>query len=360
LYFRNTRSFEEEDEDGSLRQVSVVHEYGEDVNSADQEGRTDASQIAKNQLSEYGKVNHVQNPNGAALADLGKAYVRGPPDSRTVHKIWQEYAHGLNGQEPFREKERRGSKWRQDPIDPTTGKPGSAMRQFWSRRLPLYLFIEMRIVRGDSEAVAVETCRAIVKNYLTGNGNPDWRALSPLLRRVLDQDKIPVITCQKIFNKYLTRNGRPISGIVGGQALVHGPESRTVRDFWQEYAHGVNEQEPLREKEKRGIEWRRDTIDPRTGKRGSTFRDLWSKRRSIYLFIEMRIAMGDSEAVALEICQEIVNHFLTRNGSLNLNELSPLLRGVVIQEKNAVSTCQRIFNVYLARNGRPISGIVDP
>jgi hypothetical protein len=38
--------------------------------------------------------------------------------------------------------------------------------------------------------------------------------------------------------------------------------------------------------------------------------------------------------------------------------LSPLLRGVVDQQKNAVATCQQIFNKYLTGNGRPISGIV--
>jgi hypothetical protein len=35
-----------------------------------------------------------------------------------------------------------------------------------------------------------------------------------------------------------------------------------------------------------------------------------------------------------------------------------ILRGVLDQEKNAVTTCQQIFNKYLTRNGRPIGGIV--
>jgi hypothetical protein len=114
----------------------------------------------------------------------------------------------------------------------------------------------------------------------------------------------------------------------------------------------------LREKERRGMEWRRDPIDPKTGKRGTRLKDFWRHRLPIYLFIERRIAMGDSEAVAVEICQEVVNNYLNRNGSPNWNVLSPLLRGVLDQEKNAVTKCQQIFNNFLTRNGRQISGIV--
>jgi hypothetical protein len=131
--------------------------------------------------------------------------------------LWQEYAHGLNGQEPLREKERRGSNWRREPIDPKTGKRGFALQNFWYTRRPIYLFIEMRIVVGDRQAVAVETYQEIVNHYLTKNGFTNWIVLSPLLRGVLDQEKNAVTTCQQIFNKYLTRNGRPITVIIGDQ-----------------------------------------------------------------------------------------------------------------------------------------------
>jgi hypothetical protein len=376
LSFCNAASFEEEGKDGGLRQVSFVHEHDEAVNSADQVGHTGPSQTAKAQFPECGKETgkeyHVPSlTNSTALPDFGKVHVR-DPDIRTVHDLWQEYAHGLNGQEPWREKERRGTKWRHDPIDPKTGKRGHKLMHFWSKRLPIYLFIEMRVGMGDSEAVAVETCQEIVNNYMTKNGSPNWRVVSPLLRGVRDQEKDAVTTCQQIFNKYLTRNGRPISEIVGDQVQnpsrttvegaarpFHVSDRRTVRDIWQEYAHGLKGQEPLCERERRGIEWRLDPIDPKTGKRGSTLTALWSKLRPIYLFIEMRIAMGDSEGVAVEICQEIVNNYPTRNGSLNWRVVSPLLKCVVRQEKDAVTTCQQIFNTYLTKNGRPISEIVS-
>jgi hypothetical protein len=87
-------------------------------------------------------------------------------------------------------------------------------------------------------------------------------------------------------------------------------------------------------------------------------KNFWKNRHPIYLFIEMRIAMGDSEAVAVEICQEIVSKNLTRNGCSKWCILSPLLNGVLRQDENAVTTCQQIFNAYLTRNGRPITGIV--
>jgi hypothetical protein len=365
LSFRNARSFEEEDEDGSLRQGSVVHEHDEAVNSADQVGHTtDPSQTAKAQFSVCGEVNHVQSLNSTTLHDF---------DTRTVHDLWQEYAYGVNGQEPLREKERRGTKWRQDPVNPKTGKKESALTNFWRKRRHIYRFIEMRIATGDSEAVAVETCQEIVNNYLPKSRCPNWRLLSPLLRGVLGQKKDAVRTCQTIFNKYLARNGRPISDIVGDQVrilnsaalpglwkvYVHRPDTRAVQDLWQEYAYGLNGQEPLRDKERRGKEWRQDPIDPtKTGKRVHTLQNVWGRRRPIYLFIEMRIAMGDSEAVAVEICQEIVVNYITRNGSPNWKVVSPLLRDVVRQEERAVATCQKIFNKYLSRNGRPISGII--
>jgi hypothetical protein len=294
-------------------------------------------------------------------------------DKRTVRDFWHEYAHGLNGQEPLREKERRGTKWRRDPIDPKTGKRGHTLKQFWSNLRPIYLFIEMRIDMGDIESLAVETCQEIAKCYLTRNGSPNWNLLCPLLRGVLGQEENAVTRCQQIFNAYLTRNGRPITGIVGDQVQdpsrstvdedfwnVRVSDSRAVHAIWQEYAHGINGQEPLREKERRGKEWRHDPVDPRTGKRGSKLSHLWSKRRPIFLFIEMRIAMGDSETVAVETCQEIVNNYLTRSGCPDWTVLSPLLRGVLDQEKDAVTTVQKIFNKYLTRNGRPISGLVDP
>jgi hypothetical protein len=313
-------------------------------------------------------VNHVQSPKSTALADSVKLYIRGL-ECKIVRDLWQQYAHGVNGEEPLREKERSGKMWRKDPIDPKTGKAGSTFRDFWSKRRPICLFIEMRIAMGDSEAVAVETCRAITNDHLTKNGCPTWNVLSPLLRGVLDQDISAVTTCQKICKENRAMNDRQISGTVGEQipnttALpgfhIHGPESRTVHDIWHEYAHGINGQEPLREKERRGKKWRQGSINPKTGKQGSALRQLWCRRRPIYLFIEMRIAMGDSEAVAVETCQEIVNNFLTRNGCPDWTVLSPLLNGVFRQEKKAVTTCQQIFNKYLNRNGRPISGVVDP
>jgi hypothetical protein len=329
-------------------------------------GHTDPSQTAKAQSPECGEVNHVQNLYSTALPDFGKVYVRGPGDSRTVRAIWQEYAYGLNGQEPWRDKERRGVEWRRDPIDPKTGERGHTLKHFWCRRRPIYLFIEMRIAMGDSEAMAVETCQEIVNNYMTKNDCPIWNVLGALLRGVLDQEESAVTTCQQIFNKYLARNGRPISEIVGDQVQnpssttsegaftqVHLSDKRTVSDTWQEYAHGLNGHEPLRDKERRGKKWRHDPIDPK-----KKLMHFWSKRLPIYLFIEMRIAMGDSEAVAVETCQEIVNNYLTRNGCPNWRVVSPLLRGVLDQEENAVTTCQQIFNKYLTRNGRPISGIV--
>jgi hypothetical protein len=336
-------SFEEDDEDGSLHQESVAN------------GDDEAVQIF----------------NSTALPDFGKVYVRGP-DSRTVHDIWQEYAHGLNGQEPLREKERRGSKWRRGPIDPETGKRRSTLRHFWCRRRPIYLFVEMRIALGDSEAVAVETCQEIVDHSLTRSGCPNWEVLCPLLRGVVGKKKNAVTTCQEIFNKYLTRNGRPIRGIVGDQVQslnstalpdlwkvhVGAPDRRTVHDLWQEYAHGLNGQEPLREKERRGKNWRQDPIDPMTGKRELTLMHFWSRRLPIYLFIEMRIAMGDSEAVALETCQEIVSKYLTRTGCPNWNVLGPLLRGMIDQEKRDVPACQQTFHNYQTRNDHHISGIV--
>jgi hypothetical protein len=67
--------------------------------------------------------------------------------------------------------------------------------------------------------------------------------------------------------------------------------------------------------------------------------------------------MGDSEAVAVETCQEIVNNYLPKSGCPNWRLLSPLLRGVLDQDQNAVTTCQQIFNEYLTRNGRPITGM---
>jgi hypothetical protein len=51
---------------------------------------------------------------------------------RTVRDIWQEYERGLNGQEPRREIERPGAEWRRDPVDPKTGKRGSALEYVWS------------------------------------------------------------------------------------------------------------------------------------------------------------------------------------------------------------------------------------
>jgi hypothetical protein len=113
LSFRNAASFEEEDEDGSLCQDSVVvHEYDEANNSTDRVGHTDPSQTSKAQLldcgKETGKDYQVQSlANSTALADFRKVYVR-CPESRTVRDLWQEYAHGLHGQEPLREKEKRG------------------------------------------------------------------------------------------------------------------------------------------------------------------------------------------------------------------------------------------------------------
>jgi hypothetical protein len=394
LSFCNAASFEEDGKDGSLRQESVVREHGEAVNSADR-------QTAKAQFLERGEVNHVQSLNSTAVHGFGEVHVRGPDSRtvptcqqifnkyltrngrpisgivgdqvqnltsttvegdfwqvdvsdkrRTVHDFWQEYAYGLNGQEPVRARERRGITWHQYPIDP---KEGQSLSALWSNLRPIYLFIEMRITMGDSEAVAVVTCQEIVNNYLTRNGLPNWKVLSPLLRGVLDQEENAVTTCQQIFNEYLTRNGRPISGIVGDQ-VQHN--KITVLVIWQEYAHGLNGQEPLREKERRGTKWRLDPIDPKTGKRGHALRNFWYRRHPIYLFIEMRIAMGDSEAVAMETCQEIVNNYLTRNGIPKWNTLIPLLRGVRDQKENAVTTCQQIFNKYLTRNDRPISGIV--
>jgi hypothetical protein len=225
LSFRNAASFEEDAEYGSLCQMSVVHEPGEAVNSADHVGHTDPSQTAKPQFLECDEFNHVQSLNSTALPAFGKAHVPGLT-SRTVRDIWQEYAHGLNGQEPLREKESRGTKWRQDPFDRKTGKRGSLLKYFWSARLPIYLFIEIRIGMGDSEAVAVETCQEIVNNYLTRKECPNWKILGPLLRGVLHRKNDEVKTCQEIFNKYLNKNGRPISGIVGDQ--VQNPSSATV------------------------------------------------------------------------------------------------------------------------------------
>jgi hypothetical protein len=48
----------------------------------------------------------------------------------------------------------------------------------------------------------------------------------------------------------------------------------------------------------------------------------------------MRMFMGDSEAVAVESCQEIVNKNLSRNGFPDWKVLSPVLRGVVRREEN--------------------------
>jgi hypothetical protein len=234
------------------------------VNAADRMRHTDPSLTAEVKFLERSEVNHVQSPtNSTALPDFGKDHVRGP-GSRTVHDLWQEYAHGLNGREPLREKDKRGSQWRRDPPNPKAGKRGYTLMQFWSELRAIYLFIEMRIAHGDSEAVAVETCQEIVNSYLSRNGCPNWKVLSPLLRGVLDQEEKVVTTCQQIFKKYLTRNSRPISVIVGDQ--VHNPSSttvdgyflqvdysdtrRTVHNLWQEYAYGLNGQEPLRARER--------------------------------------------------------------------------------------------------------------
>jgi hypothetical protein len=115
----------------------------------------------------------------------------------------------------------------------------------------------------------------------------------------------------------------------------------TARDIWQGYAYGLNGQEPLREKERHESEWRQDLIDAKTGKRESTKSQFWCRRLPIYHFIEMRITMGDSEAVAVETCQEIVNNRLTKNCVSNWNVLCPLLRGMLDQKKNAVTTRPR-------------------
>jgi hypothetical protein len=125
---------------------------------------------------------NVQSPKSTrAFADFGRVNFR-DSESRTVRNVWQEYAHGLNGQEPWREQERSGQKWSQDPIDPKTGKRGHTLRHFWSRRLPIFRFIEMRIAMGDSEVVALETCQEIVNKNLTRIG-------FPLLRDVVRQDE---------------------------------------------------------------------------------------------------------------------------------------------------------------------------
>jgi hypothetical protein len=306
---------------------------------------------------------HPNHPSSMAL-DVDFWEVHASDRRRTVRDIWQEYAHGLNGRGALREKERaHGKKWRRGLIDPKTRKQGQALNYFWCRFLPIYLFIEMRIAMGDSEAVAVDICHEIVNHDVTESGFPNWRTVSPFLRRVLNREKTAVETCQQIFNKYQTKKDRPITVIAVDQApsprrtTVEPRDSsqvprRTARDIWQEYAHGFNGQEPLREKESRGVEWRRDPVDPKTGKRGYTLKYFWCAHLPVYRFIEMRILMGDSEAVAVETCQEIVNQ------CQNLSIVGVLLRGVLDRKKNAMATCQEIFNVYLTRNGRPITEIV--
>jgi hypothetical protein len=79
LSFRNAISFDEEGEDGSLRQDTVVHEHDEAVNSADQVRHTDPRLTAKTQLlncgNETGKDNHVHSlANSLALPDFGKVH----------------------------------------------------------------------------------------------------------------------------------------------------------------------------------------------------------------------------------------------------------------------------------------------
>jgi hypothetical protein len=58
----------------------------------------------------------------------------------------------------------------------------------------------------------------------------------------------------------------------------------------------------------------------------------------------MRIAMGDSEAVAVEICQEIVGNYLTRNRSTDWKVVCPLLRGALDQEEIAVKGIGWVFS----------------
>jgi hypothetical protein len=54
------------------------------------------------------------------------------------------------------------------------------------------------------------------------------------------------------------------------------------------------------------------------------------------MFIETIFTMGDSEAMAVKTCQEIVNDYMTKNGCPKWKVLRPLLRGVLIQVKKCV------------------------
>jgi hypothetical protein len=95
---------------------------GRQLTPPDRVRHTGSWLTAKPQLLEYGEVNHVQSLNSTALPDLWKIDVSGYTNRKTIRDLCQEYAHGVNGKEPLRKKERRRKKWRQDPIDPKTGK----------------------------------------------------------------------------------------------------------------------------------------------------------------------------------------------------------------------------------------------
>jgi hypothetical protein len=77
LYIRNAASFEEDDEDGSLKQERVANEHGEAVNSGDRMGHADP--VKPPRLSFRSAVKStIKASIVQQLPDFRKVHVRGP------------------------------------------------------------------------------------------------------------------------------------------------------------------------------------------------------------------------------------------------------------------------------------------
>lgn len=102
----------------------------------------------------------------------------------------------------------------------------------------------------------------------------------------------------------------------GEKQVLMSTENYTLEDFWGEFYHGRNGNEPLKDLEAKGIEWRRDPP-------GATrFKTFWSYRVPIYNLMMHWIDNGESERAALYKAQPIFDSVpKSRTGKPNLKKL---------------------------------------